>query len=157
MPAEPRPAAPQATATQPVGPERGGATVSPPPEPPRSTAETPAVLPGERPTTTRPGPHPAGPPALPPYLTVLERTRPDDPFEVQARPQPPGTLELTTRNVLRLRIDRRLVPLRRDRSIAVWIDGQGIEWTTRHDTLLLERTRSGTWRALPQGENRPGG
>ena len=57
----------------------------------------------------------------------------------------PSRLIVTTDNVQRLRVDRRKLPFKRGRSVALLIDGQGIELTGRHDIVEIVRSRNGDW------------
>jgi hypothetical protein len=77
------------------------------------------------------------------------------PADVRTTISPPATLEIATHNVRRLRLDRRALPLARDRSTILRIDDQAIEWTTKHDLLVLEQSRGGQWNIVERGAPRP--
>ncbi|MBU0638766.1 MAG: hypothetical protein KKB50_07875 [Planctomycetes bacterium] len=82
---------------------------------------------------------------IPDYVTVLERFQRGDPVTVHAQTTAPVRLVIETENVRRLRIDRRLLKLDRNGSIVLRLDGQGIEWTPRWQTVEFERSPSGAW------------
>lgn len=55
-------------------------------------------------------------------------------------------LSIKTENVRRLRLHRSRAPgLTASGSVAILVDGQGIEWLVRTDVLELERSASGAW------------
>lgn len=82
---------------------------------------------------------------LPDYLTVLERIHPGRLFKVDAELSGDRRLIIDTRNVKRIRLDRRRLDLTHNRSIALRIDEQGIEWTTRSAVVELQRANDGVW------------
>lgn len=130
------PAAPPAAAPQPTPtPEPAGETMHP-------ATQEPAPRPAE--ATTKPSSKPDGI-VLPPYIVrtiAIDATRP---FRLQAETRDPSTLRLETNNLRRVRISRIGLPLARNRSVAIVIDNQGIEWTTRSDVIELERSAAGVW------------
>lgn len=84
-------------------------------------------------------------PALPRYLEIVEETDPTRRASVEATITPPRKLELNTQNVKLLRLTREGLPLTRNRSIVLQIDGQGIEWTPKYVAVELERSPAGEW------------
>lgn len=52
---------------------------------------------------------------------------------------------IETRNVQRLHIDRDTSPLDRNRSVALILDGQGLEWLARSKVVEFERSPNGVW------------
>jgi hypothetical protein len=58
-------------------------------------------------------------------------------------------LALDTRNVRRLRITRAQLPLERDRSLVLILDGQGIEWRADSTVEEFERAETGAWLPAP--------
>lgn len=135
--------APQAgTQPEPTGPP-GPAT---PPAPatatgPADVAQTPAAPPA-------PPAEPHAPPPLPEYLEVVERFQPGQATVVRVLEAGVGRLAIETRNVRRLRIDRQRSPLSERRSVALFLDGQGIEWLPRSPVAEFERSRTGEWQPV---------
>lgn len=84
-------------------------------------------------------------PEPPSYVAVVDQYEAGRPGRVRAAITAPNKLELETRNVKRLRITREGLPLPRDRSIVLRIDGQGIEWTRDYLAVELERSPAGVW------------
>lgn len=84
-------------------------------------------------------------------IEVLELQNPDAPHRVLEVASGPAKLTVRTENVRRLRIRRENVhTLRTDRSIALFIDDQGIEWLANSPVLELSRSSSGAWRIETQ-------
>lgn len=84
-------------------------------------------------------------PRLPDYIRVLapaDRTRGTD---VSASLPESGVINLQTANVRRLQLTREALPFASAGSIAVRIDGQGIEWQPRYPVLELELLQNGSW------------
>ncbi len=88
------------------------------------------------------------PPPVPPFLAIVEKTKPRREARVHVTVTQPRKLDIDTRNVRRLRLTRRRLPLARNRSIVLRIDGKGIEWTPDVVAVELERSRSGEWRVV---------
>ncbi len=84
-------------------------------------------------------------PKTPRYVSIVEQLHSGQDARVTATIELPTKLELTTDNVSRLRITREGLPLARDRSIVLRIDGQGIEWTRQYLAVELERSSAGVW------------
>jgi len=113
----------------------------------------------ERPDKTRPGEETAEATAptiemdvpeepelqLPRYLEIVEEVDPARQSEIEVTVTAPRRLELNTRNVKLLRLTREGLPLTRNRSIVLQIDGQGIEWTPKCVAVELERSPAGEW------------
>ena len=57
-------------------------------------------------------------------------------------------LVIETRNVRRLRIDRQRAELSQRRSVALQIDGQGLEWLARSQVSEFERSVNGEWKPV---------
>ena len=122
-------------------------------KPPTQTAEPVAAPPPPTPQPSQPGADAvinmdqdeAKKPPLPPFLAVVEEINPTDRSTVNATITPPRKLALETDNVKRLRLTRERLPLARNRSIVLQIDGQGIEWTAKHIAIELERSSAGEW------------
>jgi type IV secretory pathway VirB10-like protein len=87
-------------------------------------------------------------PTTPRYLAIVEQVRPDQDATVRPTIVSPTKLELETDNVKRLRITREGLPLARNRSIVLRIDGQGIEWTPNYLAVELERSSAGIWEVV---------
>lgn len=85
---------------------------------------------------------------MPPYIVRTIALDANKPIKLQAETRAPSTLTLDTRNLQRIRISRAGLPLARNRSVAIVIDNQGIEWTTRTDIIELERSPAGVWSVL---------
>lgn len=143
--------------TRPVAPapeSMPAAGQRPPPAPLTTQPTKPA-------TVTRPGSLPAKParepiaaePELPEYLTIVERFSASDAANVQAQTEGRHRLVLETRNVRRLHIDRDKLPLDKNRSIALVLDGQGIEWLAGSQTVEFERSRTGEWTPVKPGKS----
>jgi hypothetical protein len=87
-------------------------------------------------------------PKLPDYLIILKRFDELRPVDAQARTEGDHRLIIQTENVRRIRIDRKRLPLRRDRSISLQLDGQGIEWLASSPVDEFERSNTGEWKAV---------
>ena len=87
-------------------------------------------------------------PRTPRYLEIVEPVHPDRDSKIRATIVSPTKLELETDNIKRLRITREGLPLARDRSIVLRIDGQGIEWTRKYLAVELERSSAGVWEVV---------
>ncbi len=128
-----------------------GAACDTAPPAPRPVPESRPVKPApatSQPATSQPAIQPATP-ELPEYLEVLRRFDTDRPARVQVLDTAERRLVLDTHNVRRIRIDRATAPVRPDRSVALILDGQGIEWVANSKTTLFERTRNGEWLPVP--------
>ena len=110
-------------------------TVAPLPEPAEPSAAKPAEAP------------PAAPekPELPDYLTLAARFDSQQPAHATVLGAADHRLAIDTRNVQRLRIDRERLPFKHDRSIALILDGQGIEWLANSRVVEFERSANGAW------------
>lgn len=73
------------------------------------------------------------------------------PVRVEGKIEAERRVILDTDNAQRIRFDRRRIPVRRDRSIILVIDGQGIEWLASSTVTEFERTKTGAWVALEPG------
>lgn len=87
-------------------------------------------------------------PELPPYLEIVDSLAAATP-RIESTVSAPNAIDLKTVGVRRLRLLRSEWPHRVTTSIAVRIDGQGIEWTGKRDVLELERSDNGDWAILP--------
>lgn len=94
-------------------------------------------------------------PRTPRYLSIVEEINVARPAKVHATVAAPSTLELTTENVRRIRVTREGLPLARDRSIVLRIDGQGIEWTRKYIAVELERSPAGAWTVVRRRPLKP--
>jgi hypothetical protein len=119
-------------------------------EPETTPAPSVTTMPPEPPPRPPVEPPPAEPPKSSDFVTVLERYRTDSSFATNSQVEPPRRLRVDTDNVRRLRIDRRRVPLTRDGSLSLVLDGQGFEWGERTTVLTLERTPAGAWTVVPE-------
>lgn len=114
-------------------------------------APPPATRPAESPAVAAPPDAAAGlstappEPQLPKYLTILRRTEPSAETNVTVRVAEGRRLELETRNVERLHIDRRNLPLDTRRSIILVLDGQPLEWLVGSPVVEFERSTNGVW------------
>jgi hypothetical protein len=81
----------------------------------------------------------------PPYVSIVELIDAGQRPAVRVTPVAPRKLIVATQNVKRLRLTREGLPLARDRSIVLSIDGQGIEWTQECLKVELEWTPAGAW------------
>jgi hypothetical protein len=101
----------------------------------------PETQPESQPATTAPTA-----PELPDYMALVARVDPAAAVDVRVRLDADrNRLEVDTDNVRRLRIARADVPLRRERSIVLRLDGQGIEWRADSDVVIFERSANGRW------------
>ncbi|MFQ5807054.1 MAG: hypothetical protein ACE5I3_11460 [Phycisphaerae bacterium] len=91
----------------------------------------------------------------PRYLSIVEQINPARRSRVHATVTPPRKLELTTENVSLLRLTREGLPLARNRSIVLRIDGQGIEWTPKYVAVELERSPAGAWTVVRRRPFKP--
>ena len=117
-------------------------------QPVAGPASQPAGAPGVTapPATQPPATQPAAQePELPEYVTLVERFNPHQPVAARVRTEEPNRLVIETRNVRRLRIDRTRLPLDRRHSIALQLDGQGIEWLPKSEVVEFERSPNGDW------------
>jgi hypothetical protein len=92
-----------------------------------------------------PTPPPAAEQKPPDYITVIERFEPQQRAAVEARREDGNRLVIDTRNVRRMRIDRTRAELNLRRSVALQIDGQGLEWLPKSDVTEFERSVNGAW------------
>lgn len=114
---------------------------------PQSRPTAPTTQPTTAPATA-PNVKPAPPPAepeLPEYLEIIARFDGQAPATVRIEDAAGHRLALDTRNVRRLRIERDQLPLERGRSIALILDGQGIEWRADSEVVEFERSPNGRW------------
>ena len=122
----------------------------------RSTASKPEPAAPTHPGTEQPASAATTPPAPttepsattsqpPDYITVVERYDAQKRATVTARPSDGNQLAIETRNVKRLRIDRGRAGLNLQRSVALQLDGQGIEWLARSPVVEFERSINGEW------------
>ena len=84
-------------------------------------------------------------PELPEYLAVSGRFDARAAIGVQVMKAEGHRVALETQNVQRLHIDRGRLPVRQDRSIALILDGQGIEWLASSPVTEFERSENGVW------------
>ena len=85
------------------------------------------------------------PPPIPDYLKVLELYDDNEPAYVNVQITSERRLQIDTRNVRLMRIDRQRLPMNTRQSIVLRLDGQGIEWTARSKTEEFERSINGDW------------
>ncbi len=88
------------------------------------------------------------PPETPPFLRILERIDTDRNAALSADASWPSELRITSDNVQRFAITRENLPLARDSSVILRLDGQNMEWTARYSALELARSRSGLWEVV---------
>ena len=84
-------------------------------------------------------------PELPDYVHILERFHAAEPIHLQAEIASPRRIVIETRNIRRIRIERHKLPMSRNGSIILRLDGQGIEWTPKSTTTVFERSINGVW------------
>lgn len=118
---------------------------APTPVPPRVEPPVAAQEPQSSPPPAPRPPQESPTPELPEYLRIVERIDATRPVRVDAATRASGVLALSTANVKRLRLERRLLPMNTARSVAVRVDGQAIEWTARYEWIELERSSVGQW------------
>jgi hypothetical protein len=136
--------APPAAARRPQ--TRPAAPATAPAEGAAVTTRPAEVRPAPQPAPVRPAPQPAEPqPPIPEYLTIVRRYDPGAAAQVQVTTVAGHRLVIETRNVQCLHIDRDTSPLDRSRSIALVLDGQGIEWLARSKVVEFERSPNGVW------------
>lgn len=148
-----RPAGPGVTVTQPptAAPDEAAPPPDAAPTPPPDRADEPPTItpPREEPADSTPpiamDTPPEPEPKTPRYLDIVEELDNAQRALVEATVVAPSKLELKTQNVKRLRVTREGLPLARNRSIVLRIDGQGIEWTRRYISVELERSPAGAW------------
>lgn len=128
----PAPTAPP-SADQPSPPATGG-------EEKQAAPATPPAQPGEDAAAAR-----SEETALPRYIRVLETADPQRRAEVWAEIPESGIINLKTSNVRRLLLERETLPFVSRGSIAVRVDGQGIEWQRKYDSLELLLLPNGSW------------
>lgn len=131
-----------------TGQRRDAAPVAAAPVPSIIAPDAPPPEPSLATQPLEPGTPPATQPAtieLPEYLELVERLNDARGFHIDARTDSPQRITLNTENVRRLRMDRRKLSANPRGSIAIRIDDQGIEWTTRVIEIELERSPSGRW------------
>jgi hypothetical protein len=80
-----------------------------------------------------------------PYLQILELRDAARGPTIHSLVSGRRELRLDTDNIQRLRITRDQLPIPRDRSVVLRIDGQNFEWTSRSASIELERDRNGFW------------
>ncbi len=112
------------------------------PYPTTSVAPLPVTQPASGPTTR------ATAVESPEYVAVVEHYRPTAPASVRAATERGNRLVIETRNVKRLRIERSKLPLDPERSIALELDGQGIEWLRYSQVTEFERSTNGDWKPV---------
>lgn len=120
---------------------------------PATTTSAPATSPRSAPTTTLPPREPLHEPrfekpTLPEYISLLETAHAPRKSDVRVSVSPPARLEIETENVRRLRIDRHKLPFPPGRSIALRLDGQAFELTSRTGSVDFERSPTGEWKAI---------
>lgn len=137
----PQPAAPVTPSHQPAPPPSAEPSIGTvPAEPPQA---------GNQPAPPQPPDQPPGQ-TTPDFITILGRF--DLAADASVNSQIDGNhLVVDTHNVRRLRMNRELLPVRQDRSIALTLDGQGIEWRSSSETVELQRTPAGAWQAVEAG------
>jgi hypothetical protein len=132
--------------------------------PPQAQVPTPPVAtqPATQPVATQPTTQPAttqpeeAEPETPDYLTILDRFNSRERASASARVEPGNRLVIDTRNVRRLRIERRELPLDARRTIVLQLDGQGIEWLAKSRVVEFERSPNGEWMPVkPSRSGRP--
>lgn len=87
-------------------------------------------------------------PPVPPYVEIAEVVAGRRP-KVAVTLTPPAVLSIRTEGVRTLRLLRAHWPHEIAGSIAINIDGQGIEWTRRRDVLELNCGVNGGWSVAP--------
>ena len=131
---------------------RGVTVVSP-------SAPGPSVLTSTTQPESRPAPPPATTPAAPSqpalldtpaYLTIVDVFPNRDTPKLEATISSPTSLQLHTDGIRRIRLEKSQWPHDVAGSIAINIDGQGIEWTRKRAILELVCGKSGGWSVLPE-------
>lgn len=161
-----RSVSPAVTATQPRPADSGEMTETETGEPPIAADGVPEqeqadVRPPREDTTdaTAPGIEMDAPekpePKTPRYVSIVERIDSARHAKVHATIEAPRKLELSTENVKCLRLTREGLPLTRNLSIVLRIDGQGIEWTPRYVAVELERSSAGAWTVVRRRPAKP--
>ena len=121
---------------------------------PAGSPSKPAEIP---PPVPKPVPEPASAPALPELPAYIQIVEPlaGATAKIESTLPARNAIELKTAGVRRLRLLRSEWPHRVTTSIAVRIDDQGIEWTSRRDVLELERRDNGDWVILSSAASAP--
>lgn len=88
-------------------------------------------------------------PETPPYLSIVDPIPGRTP-KLEATIASPTTLELRTDAIRQLRLIKEHWPHEISGSIAILIDGQGIEWTRKRAVLDLVCGKSGGWSVVPE-------
>lgn len=148
VPAEPppRPAPVAPAPAQPVAPQPAVVEQTPPPEPPppeeaKIAQEPPPEKPAEEPAEDFP--------EWPRYVKLLELEKRGAKPTLLTTVDPPQRVSVETGNVKRFAITRVGLPLeRRNRSIALKIDGQMFEWQGNHITVVFEHSPNGGWQVV---------
>jgi hypothetical protein len=94
-------------------------------------------------------------PGIPRFISITEEIEPQRLSSVDVAVLPPRKLELNTENIKRLRLTREGLPLAKNSSIVLRIDGQGIEWTPRYIAVELERSPTGLWTVIGRRAYQP--
>ena len=94
-------------------------------------------------------------PPIPRFISITEEVDPQLLSSVDVSVLPPRKLELKTENIRRLRLTREGLPLTKNASIVLQIDGQGIEWTSRYIAVELERSPTGIWTVIARRAYQP--
>lgn len=115
------------------------------PLPPTSPPETATTQPAAPKTDPDDAAKPVEP-DVPDYLSILERMDAGAPVDVLVVLEPPSRIRIDTTNIKRLRIDRESLPLDSNGSIALILDGVGIQWFAKSSRVEFVRTRNGGWR-----------
>lgn len=146
-PAAEKPPAPPVSAEKPQDPQPDARREPQPPIDPQPEPAPEAEVPAP--------PSPGEEPELPEYITRLERIESARGHRLDAEFRQQGVIVLSTANIRRLRVERSRLPTRVASSIAVRIDGQGIEWSPRHQWIELERSSVGQWQVVARYPDAP--
>jgi hypothetical protein len=136
-----------------AGSERSSAAPQPAPSaaPPVASGNAPASNAPPQPAAPGPPPQEGSDPSsnvTPPYARILKEIDPRGRTQLVTGVSKPRTLSIDTTNVQRLLVTREGLPLARNRSVVLRIDGKGIEWTPKYESLELERSSSGDWQVV---------
>lgn len=133
--------------SRPIAQEKESGPASTPASPVAATRPTTTQPVTTQPATTQPATtQPAAAEKEPPrYITIIARFEPQQRAVVEAQREDGNRLVIETRNVRRLRIDRAQAELNLRRSVALQIDGQGLEWLAKSEVTEFERSVNGEW------------
>lgn len=131
---------------------------------PATPRRAPTTAPASRPApSTQPASAPATQPAsrpalpeVPPYIRIVAAADPlrKSACDVLCEPAE-RRLIVDTANIARLEFSRQELPLPRERSVALRVDGRVFEWTPAFDSIVIERRSNGDWVIVERQPRRP--